>query len=132
MDFIKKHPCWTVAAVGILAILLDFFSEQFAAYGFVLMLFVIMFFGIVGIFVLIFNIAAFVAAVNDKPTAGVILSLPFGGLGAMIGLLFNPSYEKEKTVKVIFSVQLWILIWAVVSFMLFGLGYYSAGMGISG
>lgn len=67
-----------------------------------------------------------------QPTAGVILSLPFGGLGAMIGLLFNPSYEKEKTVKVIFSVQLWILIWAVVSFMLFGLGYYSAGMGISG
>lgn len=132
MEFIKKHPCWAVAVVGILAVLFDFFSEQFAAYGFVLMLFVMMFFGIVGIFVLIFNIAAFVAAVNDKLAAGVILSLPFGGLGAMIGLLFNPSYEKEKTVKVIFSVQLWLVIWAVVSFMLFGFGYYSAGMGIPG
>lgn len=115
-NFIKKHLCWAVAAVGILAILLDFFSEQFAAYGFVLIVLIVLFFGIVGIFVLIFNIAAFAAVVNDKPTAGVILSLPFGGLGAMIGLLSNPSYEKEKAVKVIFSVQLWILIWAAVSY----------------
>lgn len=115
-NFIKKHPCWTVAAVGVMAIFLSFFSEQFAAYGIALILLIVLFFGIVGIFVLIFNIAAFAAVVNDKPTAGVLFSLPFSGLGAMIGLLFNPSYEKEKTVKVIFSIQLWILIWAAVSY----------------
>lgn len=132
MDFIKKHPCWAIAIIGILAIFLSFFIGQLAAYGFVLMLFVIMFFGIVGIFVLIFNIAAFAAVVNDKSAAGVMLSLPFGGLGAMIGLLFNPSYDKEKNVRIIFSAQLWLVIWAVASFMLFTLGYYSEGMGIPG
>lgn len=132
MDLIKKHPCWAVAVVGIMAILLDFFIGQFAAYGWVSMLFIMLFFGIVGIFVLIFNIAAMIAVSNDKPVAGVIFSLLLGGLGAFIATLFNPSYEKEKTVKVIFSIQLWLVIWAVVSFMLFELGYYSQGMGIPG
>ncbi|MDE6594415.1 MAG: hypothetical protein K2K44_00210 [Oscillospiraceae bacterium] len=132
LDFIKKHPCIAVSIVGFFAILLDFLSGQFAAYGWVLFFLFLIALHLLGIFVLIFNIAAMIAVSNDKPVAGVIFSLLLGGFGAFIATLFNPSYEKEKAVKVIFSIQLWLVIWAVVSFMLFELGYYSSGMGIPG
>lgn len=127
MDFIKKHPCIAVSIVGFLAILLNFFSEQFAAYGLGLILFFILALRFAGVILVGVNIAAMLSIANDKSAAGVILSLPLGGLGAMIGLLFNSSYEKETAVKVIFSVQLWVIIWAIFSFVLFNFDYYSTG-----
>lgn len=121
LAFIKKHPCIAISIVGLFAILLDFLIEQFAelggAMGFIL-LFFISFFPLLGIFVLIFNIAAMIAVLKGKPAAGVILSLPFGGLGAVIGLLFNPSYEYKIAVKTIFSIQLWLVIWVVASLII--------------
>ncbi|MDE7278267.1 MAG: hypothetical protein K2N26_00855 [Oscillospiraceae bacterium] len=125
MDFIKKHPCWTVAIIGILAILLDFLSEQFAALGLFVAVWLLVAAVIAGVVLIIINMAAMLLVANDKPAAGVILSLPFGGLGAVIGTLFNPSYKYENAVKIIFSMQLWVLIWALVSFMLETVGYYS-------
>lgn len=123
MDFIQKYPCWTTAILGILLILLSFFIEQLAAYGLVVFLFLYL----AGVILVVINIAAMLLVGKDKPAAGVILSLPFGGLGAMIGLLFNPSYEYETAVKIIFSIQLWLVIWAFASFMLYELNYYSIG-----
>ncbi|MDE6747439.1 MAG: hypothetical protein K2J72_12520 [Oscillospiraceae bacterium] len=123
MDFIGKHPCVAISIVGILLILLSFFIGQLAAYGFALFFLLYL----AGIVLVVINIAAMLLVTYDKPAAGVILSLPFGGLGAMIGLLFNPSYDKEKAVKIIFSIQLWIVIWALASFILFALDYYSIG-----
>ena len=121
MAFIKKHPCIAVSIVGLFAILLDFLIEQFAEFGGALcfiFLFFISFFPLLGIFVLIFNIAAMLAVANNKIVAGVILSLPFGGLGAVIGLLFNPSYEYKIAVKTIFSIQLWLVIWVFASLII--------------
>lgn len=121
MAFLKKHPCIAVSIVGLFAILLDLLIEQFAELGGVLcfiFLFLISFFPLLGIFVLIFNIAAMIAVLKDKPAAGVILSLPFGGLGAVIGLLFNPSYKYKIAVKTIFSIQLWLVIWVFASLII--------------
>ena len=121
MAFIKKHPCIAVSIVGLFAILLDLLIEQFAELGGAMcfiFLFLISFFPLLGIFVLIFNIIAMIAVLKDKPAAGVILSLPFGGLGAAIGLLFNPSYEYKIAVKIIFSIQLWLVIWVFASLII--------------
>lgn len=125
MDFIKKHPCWAVAVVGILAVLLNFLSEQFTALGLIVAVWLLAASVFAGVVLIIINITAMLLVTKDKPAAGVLFSLPFGGLGAVIGTLFNPSYKYETVVKVIFSVQLWILIWAFVSFMLENMGYYS-------
>lgn len=125
MGFIKKHPCWAVAVVGIMAVLLDFLSEQFTALGLIVAVWLLAASVFAGVVLIIINITAMLLVTKDKPAAGVLFSLPFGGLGAVIGTLFNPSYKYETVVKVIFSVQLWILIWAFVSFMLENMGYYS-------
>lgn len=127
MDFIQKHPCRTTAILGTLAILLSFFIEQLAAYGLGVFLFFLLVVRLVGVILVGINIAAMLLVTNDKPVAGVILSLPFGGLGAVIGLMFNQSCEYETAVKIIFSIQLWVLIWGFVSFMLYTLNYYSSG-----
>lgn len=123
MDFIEKHPCIAISIVGILLILLSFFIGQLAAYGFALFFLLYL----AGVILAVINIAAMLLVGKDKPAAGVILSLPFGGLGAVIGLLFNPSYEYETGIKIIFSIQLWLVIWAFASFMLYELNYYSIG-----
>lgn len=118
LNFIQKHPSFIVAILGMAAILLSFLSSEFAALGANLFFFGAIALYYAGIFVLIFNIAAMVAVIKDKPVVGAILSLPFGGFGAVIGTVFNPSYEREIAVKIIFSIQLWLGIWAVASAML--------------
>lgn len=118
LNFIQKHPSFTVAIFGMAAILLSFLSSEFAALGANLFFFGAIALYYAGIFVLIFNIAAMVAVIKNKPVVGAILSLPFGGFGAVIGTVFNPSYEREIAVKIIFSIQLWLGIWAVASAML--------------
>lgn len=123
MDFIEKHPCIAISIVGILLILLSFFIRQLAAYGFALFFLLYL----AGVILAVINIVAMLLVGKDKPAAGVILSLPFGGLGAVIGLLFNPSYKYETGIKIIFSIQLWLVIWAFASFMLYELNYYSIG-----
>ena len=128
LDFIKKHPCWAATAVGFSAILLSFVSEQFAAYGLAAVFFFIIVFRFAGIILIGINIAAMLLVANDKSAAGIILTLPFGGLGAVIGLLFNPSYKYEIAVKIIFSIQLWTVIWAFVSLILFEINYYSLSL----
>ncbi len=127
MDFIKKHPCMAVSIVGFLAILLNFFSEQFAALGLLAAIWLIAAAVLAGVVLIGINIASMLLVAKDKPIAGVLLSLPLGGLGAVIGTLFNPSYKYETAVKVIFSVQLWVIIWAIFSFILFNFDYYSTG-----
>lgn len=127
MDFIKKHPCIAISIVGFLAILLNFCSEQFAAYGLGLIFFFILALRFAGVILVGVNIAAMLSVANDKSVAGIILSLPFGGLGAVIGLLFNPSCKYETGIKIIFSIQLWLVIWAFASFILYALNYYSIG-----
>ncbi|MCM1330015.1 MAG: hypothetical protein NC253_11300 [Ruminococcus sp.] len=127
MDFIKNHPSIAVSIVGFLAVLLDLVSGSFAALGLMtaVCLFAVALWA--GILLIGINIASMILVANDKPIAGVLLSLPLGGLGALIGLTFNPSYEKETAVKVIFSVQFWVIVWAVFSFILFNFDYYSTG-----
>lgn len=127
MDFIKKHPYIAVSIVGFLTVLLDLASGWFAALGLLTAIWLFAAAVLAGVVLIGINIASMILVANDKPIAGVLLSLPLGGLGAVIGLAFNPSYEKETAVKVIFSVQLWVIIWAVFSFILFNFGYYSTG-----
>ena len=116
-----------VSIVGFLAILLNFFSEQFAALGLLAAIWLIAAAVLAGVVLIGINIASMLLVAKDKPIAGVLLSLPLGGLGAVIGTLFNPSYKYETAVKVIFSVQLWVIIWAIFSFILFNFDYYSTG-----
>ena len=125
MDFIKKHPCISVSIVGLLAIILDFFSQPIAGSGFLIMFIILTVgFALIGIFLIGINITSMILVLSDKSAAGVILSLPIGGFGAMVGLLFNPSYKCKKAIKVIFSVQLWFVIWVLFSYILFSLDYY--------
>lgn len=121
MDFIKRHPTIITAIFGVGAILLSIVSSEFAALGANLFFFCAIALYYAGIFLLAFNIAAMVTVLKDKPTAGILLSLPFGGLGAVIGTLFNPSYEYETAVKIIFSIQIWLGIWSYASAMFIGI-----------
>lgn len=129
MDFIKKHPSVVTSIVGISVIILTFFNEELvnrgsrlvwiAILGFVDLCAVNVGLGILLVALLVaFNAAAKNAVANDKLDAGVIFALPFGGFGAIIGLLQNPNYFNKTAVKIIFSVQLWFVIWLFVSFML--------------
>lgn len=131
MDFIKKHPCIAVSIFGISIIILTILNEELALKGERLAWMAIWgFLEFGGIYILYlpllvaFNLAAMSAVKNDKLDAGVIFALPFGGFGAIIGLIHNPNYFNANAVKVIFTVQLWFVIWLFVSFILSVLRYF--------
>lgn len=130
MEFIKKHPCSTVSAFGVLINILTVLNEELARLvwiailGFVELLFSFGFVAILLVALLFtFNLAAMSAVINDKLDAGIFFALPFGGFGAIIGLLHNPNYFNKTAVKIIFTIQLWFVIWLVVSFILDWLSY---------
>lgn len=135
MEFIKKHPCITVSAFGVLINILTVLNEELALkgarlvgiaiFGFVELLCSFGFVAILLVALLFtFNLAAMSAVINDKLDAGIIFALPFGGFGAIIGLLQNPNYFNKNAVKIIFSVQLWFIIWLAVSLIMWSLRYF--------
>ncbi|MBD5140318.1 MAG: hypothetical protein HDT25_02720 [Ruminococcus sp.] len=131
MNFIKKHPSFIVAILGIAAILLSVLMPWFSGYGFILFYLIyglLTYFRFTSVLLIGLNVAAMIAVLKNKSAAGVITSFLSGGFGAIIGTLFNQSYECKKAVKVIFSIQMWILIWAYVSFMLIEWGYHTIGV----
>lgn len=135
MDFIKKYPCILISIIGLLINILTILNEEFAHTGARVMWTAI--FGFLDLFIdfwfvaillvallFAFNIAAAIAVAKDKLDAGVIFSIPFGGFGGIIGLLCNKNYYNKNAVKSIFTIQLWFVIWLVVSFIMWNLRYF--------
>ena len=126
-DFVKKHPYIIINVLGFLITLACFFSETLAGFGFILIFIIVLFsaFGICLLILFAINIAAFLAVAYDKSVLGILLSLPFGSLGAFIAMkTCNISHKSDKAIKIIFNIHIWIVVWIAVSFLLYLLGYY--------
>ena len=115
-----KHPYLIINLAGLLLVAACFAVEQIAALGYALALLIILsfMFGVGLVIWLIINVASFLAVSHNKPVLGILLSLPFGSLGAFLAVIFNLGFEEEEIIKIIFLIHTWILISAAVSFML--------------
>ena len=122
-----KHPYLIINAAGLLLVAACFAVEQIAALGFMLAFLVSLSFmlGIGLIIWLVINIVSFLAASHNKTVLAILLSLPFGSLGAILAVVFNLGFEEEEIIKIIFLIHTWIIIAAAVSYMLGESGYYS-------
>ena len=72
-------------------------------------------FGVIYGIVIIINIFAFAAVLNNKPDAGLILSYPFGSLGATVGTLFKRDFKYANIVRIVFNIHIWFLVWCFCS-----------------
>lgn len=125
-----KHPYLIINAAGLLLVASCFAVEQIAYLGFILAVLVMItfLFGFGFIFLiiwLILNAASFLAASHNKTALAILLSLPFGSLGAFLAVIFNLGFENEDIIKIIFLIHTWIIAAAAVSFTLNEFGYYS-------
>lgn len=122
-----KQPYLTINIIGLLLAVMCFFSEQLAEYGFWLVFAAVMYsaLGVCLLILLAINICAFYAVKNDKSVLGVLLSLPFGSPGAFIAVnTCNTGYKRDKAIKIIFNIHVWIVVWIAVSFLLFLSGFH--------
>ena len=72
-------------------------------------------FGVIYGIVIIINIFAFAAVLNNKPNAGLILSFPFGSLGSAVGTMFRRDFKYASTVRIVFNIHIWFLVWCFCS-----------------
>ena len=125
-----KHPYLIINAAGLLLVAACFAVEQIAYLGYMLaVLIMITFltgFGFIFLIIwLIINAASFLAASHNKTVPAILLSLPFGSLGAILTVVFNLGFEEEEIIKIIFLIHIWLIIAAAVSYKLVESGYYS-------
>ena len=128
----NKQPYLTINMIGILSVILCFFSEQWAEYGFGLIFIAAMYsaLGVCLLILLAINICAFYAVKNDRSALGILLSLPFGSPGAFIAAnTCNTGYKRDKAIKIIFNIHVWIVTWIAVSFLLYLFGYHDLTFG---
>lgn len=122
-----KHPYLIINAAGLLLVAACFAVEEIAALGCALAILISLSFmlGFGLVIWLIINVASFLAVSHNKTVLGILLSLPFGSLGAFLAVIFNLGFEEEEIIKIIFLIHIWILIATAVSYMLGESGYYS-------
>lgn len=73
-------------------------------------------------YVIAVNIISFILLKKDKRSA-VVWAVFGGSAGAMLSAhIVNKGYRYKKAVNIIFSINIWILIWAAVSCIAYG--YY--------
>lgn len=132
MNFIKKHPYIIINVCGLLLVLLCFFIEPIAYFG-ISVVFLAAIILINNFLALIFttafllgiNVAAFYQTESGSPENGVALSVFGGSLGAFAAVhTVNKKHEKSKIINLIFCIQIWLLIYLTVSYLLYYFDYY--------
>lgn len=132
MNFIKKHPYITINVCGLLLVLLCFFIEPIANFGIsiVLVAAIVLINNFLALifttaFLLGINVAAFYQTESGSPKNGVALLVFGGSLGAFAAVhTVNKKHEKTKIINLIFCIQMWILIYLAVSYLLYWFDYY--------
>lgn len=132
MNFIKKHPYIIINVCGLLLVLLCFFIEPVAYFGIsvVFLAAIILFNNFLALifttaFLLGINVAAFYQTESGSPENGVALSVFGGSLGAFAAVhTVNKKHEKSKIINLIFCIQIWLLIYLTVSYLLYYFDYY--------
>lgn len=129
--FKKILPYIAINAVGAITVLLCFFIEPLASFGFGVALVILVIFliepvklMIVSLIIIAVNTAAFIKVEDGKTDSGILCSLFCGSLGGFAAAhTVNKKFEKTKTVNIIFNVHLWLLSYLAISYMLY-LFYY--------
>ena len=128
-DIIMKCSYVIINALGSIITLTCFFCRQWAAFALILFFTFFEYLGIaLAILTILFviNIAAFFAVKNNQSVLGVIFSLLCGSIGGFSAAYFtNENFAKAKALKLIFNIQMWIIVWIVLPSILFFNEYYS-------
>lgn len=121
-----KHPYIIINVVGLLIALACFFSEILTFGLLILIYFVIFEFWFIGLPVLIvLNLISAVVVENNKKVLAIIVSLPFASFGGLIAAhTTNKNYAYTKSLKLILNAHMWIIVWYLVSQILWSFGYY--------
>lgn len=111
--------------LGALLIILTFFIEGLAGYGFAAGLMIVLFGGFVLLFIVGINIGAYYAVYNNKTVPGIILSILCGGIGGAIAVYHTgEEFPARKAVITVFQIEMWLLAWLLTGFLLYAFRYY--------
>ncbi len=115
--------------LGALLIILTFFIEPLAGFGFVAGVFVMLFVSgwwLISILIIIgINIAAYFTVYNNKTVPGMILTVLGGGIGGAIAVhRTGEEFPARKAVITVFQIELWLLAWLLTGFLLYYFEYY--------
>ncbi|MCM1382193.1 MAG: hypothetical protein NC192_09665, partial [Muribaculaceae bacterium] len=127
----KFLPYIAINAAGAITVLLCFFIEPLAAFGFGVALVIITILVIepvklmiVSLIIIAVNTAAFIKVESGKTDSGILCSVFCGSLGGFAAVhTVNKKFEKTKTVNIIFNVHLWLLSYLGISYALYSFYY---------
>lgn len=119
--------------LGALLIILTFFIEDLAVYGLAAGIVIELFGGFVLLLILGINIGAYYAVYNNKTVLGMILAVLGGSIGGAIAIYHTgEEFPARKAVITVFQIEMWLLAWLVIGFLLYGFGYYEFSLAIPG
>ncbi len=117
--------------IGALLIILTFFIETLAGFGFLAGLVIVMLMELYGLGLILIlivigiNIAAYFTVYNNKTVPGMILTVLGGGIGGAIAVHHTgEEFPARKAVKTIFQIEMWLLAWLLTGFLLYWFGHY--------
>ncbi len=114
-----------VNILGALLIILTFFIEPLAGFGFLAGIVIKLFGGFVLLPILGINIAAYFTVYNNKTVPGMILTVLGGGIGGAIAVHHTgEEFPARKAVITVFQIEMWLLAWLLIGFLLYWFGYY--------
>ncbi len=107
--------------LGALLIILTFFIESLAGFGFVAGVFVMLFVSgwwLIPILIIIgINIAAYFTVYNNKTVPGMILTVLGGSIGGVIAVhRTGEEFPARKAVITVFQIEMWLLAWLLICF----------------
>ncbi|MGN0674411.1 MAG: hypothetical protein ACI4KG_01540 [Oscillospiraceae bacterium] len=115
-NFFDEHPCIATSIVGAIFTVIFCVSPLRAVTGFIFIV-VGAFSGVFLTYMLIINIIAFVAVLNEKIKIGIVLSILGGFLGGILALTFE-QFE-SKAIRIVLTACVWFSICVATSGYLF-------------
>ena len=114
--------------LGALLIILTFFIEPLAVFGLGAGIVIGLSDGLGLLLILVaigINIGAYYAVYSKKTVLGVLLTILCGGIGGAIAVhKTGEAFPARKAVITVFQIEMWLLAWLVIGFLLYGFGYY--------
>lgn len=130
-DLVKKRPYTVLNAAGLLLVLMCFFAEPIARAGFGIAFAAWLFTSetimlvCAAFIVTAVNAFAFISVKNNEPMFGILFTALGGFIGGFAAAhTINRGYAKARAVNLIFNGYIWILAYALASFLLYRFDYY--------
>lgn len=116
-SFFDRHPYIGTSIIGFIVTVICCITPLRKLMGAIGVLMFLLGGNILSLYLVIINIAAFIAVSNEKIRAGAVLSFFGGSLGCLLALSF--VQPDSNSVKIISTACLWFLICVVISGFLF-------------